>query len=82
VSKIALDHLTRIWAEELGPNSAVRMLSVDPGEMDTVMHAQAVPDADRSALALPSEVARRIAQMLEQPSRAPHAARVQASEWS
>ena len=46
-SKAALEQLARIWAAEL-EGTGVRVLTVDPGEMDTVMHAQAVPDADRA----------------------------------
>jgi NAD(P)-dependent dehydrogenase (short-subunit alcohol dehydrogenase family) len=42
VSKAALDHLLRTWAAELR-DSGVRFLSVDPGEMDTAMHAEAMP---------------------------------------
>jgi NAD(P)-dependent dehydrogenase (short-subunit alcohol dehydrogenase family) len=61
VSKAALDHLNRSWAVEV-PD--VRFFSVDPGEMDTEMHAAAIPDADRAALARPEEVARRIAGMI------------------
>jgi NAD(P)-dependent dehydrogenase (short-subunit alcohol dehydrogenase family) len=80
-SKAALDHLTRIWAHEIG-SSQVRLLAVDPGEMDTTMHAVAVPDADRSLLARPTEIALRIVQMIEQPARAPHGARLIASQWS
>src|SRR5688572_20767929 len=37
-SKAALDHLTRIWAAEVG-DTGVRFLSVDPGEMNTKMHS-------------------------------------------
>lgn len=57
VSKAALDHLGRIWAAEL-EGTGVRFLTVDPGEMRTVMHADAVPDADPAALADPADVAR------------------------
>ena len=63
VSKAALDHLNRIWAVEL-QQAGVRFLSVDPGEMDTAMHAQAMPKADRSELAQPEAVAVRIAGMI------------------
>jgi NAD(P)-dependent dehydrogenase (short-subunit alcohol dehydrogenase family) len=63
VSKAALDHLTRIWAREL-EGTAVRFLSVDPGEMDTRMHADALPDADRATLADPAVVAARIVAIL------------------
>ncbi len=58
VSKAALDHLTRIWAAEL-EGSGVRLVSIDPGEMDTEMHAEALPEADRSTLARPEDVAER-----------------------
>jgi len=63
-SKAALDHLSRTWAAELG-GAGVRFLSIDPGEMDTAMHADAMPDADRSTLADPLDVARRIAAQIE-----------------
>jgi NAD(P)-dependent dehydrogenase (short-subunit alcohol dehydrogenase family) len=59
VSKAALDHLGRIWDGELGAHG-VRFLTVDPGEMDTAMHAEALPEADRSVLPSPAEAARRI----------------------
>lgn len=51
-SKAALSHMTRIWNEELSPQG-VKFLALDPGDMDTPMHALAVPDADRSTLKLP-----------------------------
>jgi len=60
VSKAALDHMTRIWAAELA-QSGVRFLSIDPGEMNTRMHADAAPAADPADLADPRDVARRIA---------------------
>jgi NAD(P)-dependent dehydrogenase (short-subunit alcohol dehydrogenase family) len=55
-SKAALDHLTRTWAAELA-GTGVRVLAVDPGEMNTRMHAQAAPDADPTTLADPARVA-------------------------
>lgn len=67
VSKAALDHLSRLWAEELSP-FGVRVLSVDPGEMDTDMHRAALPDADPRTLARPRDVARAIADLLEDPT--------------
>ncbi len=54
-SKAAHDHLMGTLAAEL---PAVRFLSVDPGEMDTAMHADALPDADPSTLRRPADVAR------------------------
>ena len=53
-SKAALHHLSRIWNEELAAEG-VTVLSLDPGDMDTPLHAAAVPDADRS----PAEAAGR-----------------------
>ena len=44
-SKAALAHLTAIWAEEATADG-IRFLSIDPGDMDTPLHALAVPDAD------------------------------------
>lgn len=63
VSKAALDHLARLWAVELDGHG-VRSFSVDPGEMDTAMHAAAMPDANRDELRRPAEVARRIAERI------------------
>lgn len=62
-SKAALDQLTRIWAAEL-EGSGVRIFSVDPGEMDTAMHAEAMPDADPATLAPPERVATRLVALL------------------
>src|SRR5262245_40771611 len=59
-SKAALLHMSRIWNEELAAEG-VRVLSIDPGDMDTPMHALAVPDADRSTLKRPETAAREIA---------------------
>src|SRR6478672_9869483 len=59
-SKAALHHLTRIWDEELAPQR-IHFLSLDPGDMDTPLHALAVPDADPSTLRRPEAAAREIA---------------------
>ncbi len=66
VSKAAADHLARVWAEEL---PALRFLAVDPGEMDTAMHAAALPDADPARLARPRDVAARILTLLDSGAR-------------
>jgi NAD(P)-dependent dehydrogenase (short-subunit alcohol dehydrogenase family) len=68
VSKAALDHLLRTWAVELA-GTGVRFLSVDPGEMDTAMHAEAMPDASREGLSDPADVARRVVSLLTRPDR-------------
>jgi NAD(P)-dependent dehydrogenase (short-subunit alcohol dehydrogenase family) len=79
-SKAALDHLGRVWAAELAEHG-VRVLAVDPGEMDTRMHADAIPDADRSTLADPDDIARRIVAMIETEQRAPSGARLVAPSF-
>jgi NAD(P)-dependent dehydrogenase (short-subunit alcohol dehydrogenase family) len=79
-SKAAQDHLSRILAAELD-GTGVRVIAVDPGEMDTAMHAAAIPDADRSTLQAPAEVAARIVQMIEDGARAPSGSRLVAPRW-
>lgn len=59
LSKAALESMARVWSAELEPRG-VRFVSVDPGEMNTAMHAAAVPDADVGALADPRDVARHL----------------------
>jgi NAD(P)-dependent dehydrogenase (short-subunit alcohol dehydrogenase family) len=55
-SKAALRHLTYIWDAEFAAEG-VRFLSIDPGDMNTPLHALAVPDADPSTLKDPDEAA-------------------------
>ena len=59
-SKAALRHLSAIWDAELAADG-VRFLAIDPGDMDTPLHAAAVPDADRDALKRPEDAARELA---------------------
>ncbi len=80
VSKAAQDHLARLWAVELGEHG-VRSFSVDPGEMNTRMHADAVPDADPSTLEDPARVAERIVRMIEAGERIQNGARLEAASW-
>ncbi len=79
VSKAALDHLARSFAKEI---ETVRFLSIDPGEMDTRMHADAMPDADRAPLARPRDVARKIVSLITREGDLPESARILASEIS
>jgi NAD(P)-dependent dehydrogenase (short-subunit alcohol dehydrogenase family) len=59
-SKAALDHASRILAAEM---PEMRVLVVDPGDMNTEMHALAEPGVDLSHLPSPDEVAPRILAM-------------------
>jgi NAD(P)-dependent dehydrogenase (short-subunit alcohol dehydrogenase family) len=79
VSKAALDHLLRTWAAELA-ETGLRFLSVDPGEMDTRMHADAMPAASREGLADPKAVARRIVSLLAAPESWPSGTRVEVQQ--
>lgn len=65
ISKAALDHLSRIFAEELR-EQGIRFWAVDPGDMRTPMHFAAVPDADPEALKDPALAARQLLQFLSQ----------------
>jgi NAD(P)-dependent dehydrogenase (short-subunit alcohol dehydrogenase family) len=56
-SKAALHHMSAIWRAELH-DEGVSVLSLDPGDMDTPLHALAVPDADPSTLKKPEASAR------------------------
>ena len=80
ISKAALDHLGRIWAEEL-QDTGVRFLTIDPGEMDTAMHSAAMPDADRLVLARPADVAARIAGIIASADAIASGSRIEASSW-
>jgi NAD(P)-dependent dehydrogenase (short-subunit alcohol dehydrogenase family) len=80
VSKAALDHLSRVLAAEL-LERGVRVLSVDPGEMDTQMHAAALPEADPATLALPADVAARIVDIIRSDGVV-SGSRLEAQSWS
>jgi NAD(P)-dependent dehydrogenase (short-subunit alcohol dehydrogenase family) len=69
-SKAALWHMSRIWDEELRAHG-VRVEAIDPGDMDTPLHALAVPDADAASLKRPGDAAREIVAFLEEFARAP-----------
>jgi NAD(P)-dependent dehydrogenase (short-subunit alcohol dehydrogenase family) len=78
ISKAAQDHLSRVLAAELD-GTGVRVLAVDPGEMDTRMHADAVPDADRASLQRPADVAKRLVALVE--SNVASGARIALPGW-
>jgi NAD(P)-dependent dehydrogenase (short-subunit alcohol dehydrogenase family) len=60
VSKAALRHLSAIWNAELEA-VGIHFLSFDPGDMDTPLHALAVPDADPATLKRPHVAAQELA---------------------
>jgi len=62
-SKAALHHLSRVWNEELA-EQGVAFLSLDPGDMDTPLHALAVPDAERAGLKRPQTAARELTEAI------------------
>jgi len=62
-SKAAFHHLTRIWGEEHA-SEKVHFLSLDPGDMDTPMHAAAIPDANPSTLKRPEDSAHELVDVI------------------
>ncbi len=65
VSKAALDHPSQIFDVEL-KDQGVHFLAIDPGDMNTPMHAAALPDADPASLRDPSDSAKKIIQILNE----------------
>ena len=61
-SKAALEHASRIFAAE---NEDMRVLIVDPGDMNTEMHRLAEPGVDLSHLPSAETVAPRIVEMID-----------------
>jgi len=62
-SKAAARMLARIWDQELEA-AGIRVLEHDPGNMDTPMHARALPDTDPATLKRPSQSAEEILALL------------------
>ena len=62
-SKAALEHVSRVLAAEL-EGTAIRVLVADPGDMDTQMHRDAVPDVDPSELRAPAQSAKALLQAI------------------
>jgi len=55
-TKAALEHISRVLAAEL-EGSSTRILVFDPGDMNTAMHRDAIPDADPAELRDPADSA-------------------------
>jgi NAD(P)-dependent dehydrogenase (short-subunit alcohol dehydrogenase family) len=68
-SKAALQHMTRIWSEEL-KGDGIDVVWLDPGDMDTELHRAAVPDADPAGLKRPEVAAREVSDAIESALRA------------
>lgn len=79
-TKAALDQIGRVLGVELD-TTGVRVLSVDPGEMRTKMHADAMPDADPSVLRDPDEVAADILALITRVEQIANGARLEAGAW-
>jgi NAD(P)-dependent dehydrogenase (short-subunit alcohol dehydrogenase family) len=62
-SKAAARLMAQVWDQELAP-TGIRVLEHDPGDMDTPLHARAVPDADPATLKAPAVAAAEILALL------------------
>jgi NAD(P)-dependent dehydrogenase (short-subunit alcohol dehydrogenase family) len=69
-SKAALSHMSRIWDEEVRAHR-LRIHAFDPGDMNTPMHAAAVPDADPSTLKSPADAAREVVAIIDNARKTP-----------
>jgi NAD(P)-dependent dehydrogenase (short-subunit alcohol dehydrogenase family) len=63
-SKAALLQMSRVWDEELRAHR-IGIVAVDPGDMDTPLHAAALPDADPATLKRPRDAARAIVALID-----------------
>jgi NAD(P)-dependent dehydrogenase (short-subunit alcohol dehydrogenase family) len=57
--------MSRIWDEEIREHG-VRVIAHDPGDMDTPLHALAIPDADPADLKTPDQSAKELLERLAQ----------------
>ncbi|MHA2027979.1 MAG: SDR family oxidoreductase [Candidatus Kariarchaeaceae archaeon] len=82
ISKAGLDHMSRIWNEEL-KNSGVNVISIDPGDMVTPMHFDAIPDANPDELHNPEHVAYDLLKFIDKLYTFPeiNSSRFTANEW-
>ncbi len=80
ISKFALEGLTETWADEVA-ETGVRVNMVDPGEMDTEMHALAVPDCDYE-LADPNDLVHVFGYLVSEDSSEENGKRFSAQEFT
>jgi NAD(P)-dependent dehydrogenase (short-subunit alcohol dehydrogenase family) len=62
-TKAALHQMTQIWHQE-STDHGIAFLSFDPGDMDTPLHAAAVPDADPATLKSPETAANELLDLI------------------
>jgi NAD(P)-dependent dehydrogenase (short-subunit alcohol dehydrogenase family) len=62
-SKAAVQHMSRIWDAEIQEHG-IRVIAHDPGDMDTPLHALAIPDADPADLKRPEQSAQELLERL------------------
>ena len=79
VTKAALEHLVRTWADEL-EQTPIRAVLLDPGVMRTRMRAEAMPGEDPATVPDPSEIGPLIVE-LAQVDLGPPTASVVFSDW-
>ncbi|MFN2528172.1 MAG: SDR family NAD(P)-dependent oxidoreductase [Candidatus Baltobacteraceae bacterium] len=75
-TKAALEHLSRVLAAELD-GTQLRILLADPGDMNTQMHRDAIPDANPNELHDPAESARALLQAIAEMKSAYERVRLQ-----
>ncbi|MFS3134171.1 SDR family NAD(P)-dependent oxidoreductase [Gluconacetobacter sacchari] len=76
-SKAAMEAVVLTWADEIGPDSALRVNLYDPGPVATRLRVQAMPAADLSTLPGPDEAAAAIAALCR-PDERRHGRRIAA----
>ena len=59
ISKAALNHMVKIWANE-NKNNNLSIMIVNPGKTNTKMRAKAMPGENEKVLQTPEEVAKKI----------------------
>lgn len=79
ISKFAVEGMTYTWADELS-DTDVRINMVDPGEMDTEMHEQAVPDCDYF-LKKPEEIVDTFLYLASDEAKSVHGKRIDAEAF-
>ena len=63
ISKAALNHMVKIWANE-NKNNNLSIMIVNPGKTSTKMRAKAMPGENEKVLQTPEEVAKKIVNLI------------------